>query len=110
MNNFTPDLIIEEVRNLIFYSINNAEGEMSKFEELHKSILENYFDAKNIQIDYKAQTIDLQLRMSNKENTGITFECLDLCGFLQSCLKSDDQSIYFYQGLMAENQHVINAA
>lgn len=110
MNNITPELIIEEIKNLIFYSINNPDEERLKFEELHKNILKKYFDAKNIQIDYQAQTIDLHLPMSNKQYTSITFECLDLCGFLQSCLKNDDQSINFYHGLMAENHHEINAA
>lgn len=110
MNNFTPDLVIEEVKNLIAYSIANSDEDRLKFEELHRNILTKYFDAKNIQIDYKAQTIDLQLPMSNKQYTGITFECLDLCGFLQSCLKSDENSLFYYQGLMAENEHVIHAA
>lgn len=109
MNNFTPEIIIEEVKNLISYSINNQDEERAKFEELHKNILTKYFDARNITIDYSAQTIDLQLHMSNKHYTGITFECLDLCGFLQSCLKSDEQSLIFYQSLMADNQQV-NAA
>lgn len=110
MNNFTPEIIIEEVKNLIFYSINNSDEETSKFEELHRNILTKYFDARNITIDYSAQTIDLQLPMSNKQYTSITFECLDLCGFLQSCLKNDEQSLIFYQSLMAENEHLIHAA
>lgn len=110
MNNFTPDQTIEELKNLISYSITNADEDRVKFEELHKNILGKYFDAKNIKIDYTAQTIDLELPMSNNEFTGITFECLDLCGFLKSCLKTDENSLQFYQNLIGEDQHVTNAA
>lgn len=100
MSIFTPTTTINEVKNLISYSINNPEVENAKFEDFHKSIIKRYFDARGIKIDYKAQTIDLKLPMSNSKYTAITFECLDLSGFLQSCIKSDEESLYFYQELL----------
>lgn len=100
MSNFTPNTIIEEVKNLISYSIINPEVENAKFEGMHKSIIKKYFDAKDIFINYKAQTIDLKLPMSSNKYTGITFECLDLNDFLQSCIKLDEESLYFYQDLL----------
>lgn len=100
MSNFTPTTIIDEVKNLISYSIKNPEIENAKFEGIHKSIIKKYFDAKDIFINYKAQTIDLKLPISNSKYTAITFECLDLSGFLQSCIKSDEESLYFYQELL----------
>lgn len=112
MNNFTPiapESIIDEVKNLISYSMRNQEEDKSGFENLHKSIVEIYFNAKNISIDYTAKTIDLQLPTFNKEYTGITFECLDLCGFLKSCIKCDEKSLSFYNELLAQHNIVIAA-
>ena len=73
------------------------------------SILKKYFDARNIKIDYKAQTITLDLPMSNTSYTGITFECLDLSSFLRSLVKNDEQSLFFYQSLLT-NYNVTTAA
>ena|SRR5690606_24121994 len=109
MNNFTPELIIDEVKNLISYSIANKQEDKEKFEELHKAVIKKYFDAREIRINYLTQTIDLQLPMSNNKYTGITFECLDLNNFLQSCLKKDDQSLYYYQDLLVNYNGVVAA-
>lgn len=109
MSSITPGLIIDEVKNLITYSIHNSEDKNQKFEDLHCAIIAKYFDAKDITINYRAQTIDLQLPMSNKNYTKITFECLDLKNFLQSCLKSDQDSLYYYQNLLS-NYNVVTAA
>ncbi|MFO7719264.1 MAG: hypothetical protein R6W85_02345 [Gillisia sp.] len=112
MNNYTPiapESIIDELKNLISYSMNNPEEDKAGFKNFHKSIVEIYFTAKNIHIDYAAQTIDLQLPTSNKEFTGITFECLDLCGFLKSCIKCDKESLSFYQNLLSQQNIVIAA-
>jgi len=109
MRDFTPNVIIEEVKNLISYSMINPEVENAKFEDLHRSIIQKYFDARDIKIDYKAQTIDLKLPISKSKYTHITFECLDLIGFLQSCIRSDEGSLYFYQSLLADNK-IMSAA
>jgi len=101
MNTPTTTAIIDEVKNLISFSITNHEVGNTKFEDLHRSIIKRYFEAREIKIDYKAQTIDLKLPMSNSKYTHITFECLDLSGFLQSCIRSDEGSLYFYQNLLA---------
>lgn len=112
MNNFTPispESIIDEVKNLISYSFSNPEEDKTGFENFHKNIVEIYFNAKKIRIDYLAQTIDLQLPTFNKEYTGITFECLDLCGFLKSCIKCEEKSLSFYQELLSQHNIVIAA-
>ncbi len=98
----TPNAIIDEVKNLISFSITNPEVENPKFEDLHRSIIKRYFDGRDIKIDYKAQTVNLKLPMSNSKYTPITFECPDLIGFLQSCLRSDEESLYFYQNMLAQ--------
>ncbi len=100
MSTLTQPAIIDEVKNLISYSLTNPELENVKFEELHRSIIKRYFDARDIKIDYKALTIDLKLPMSNSKYTSITFECLDLSGFIQSCIKSDEGSLHFYKDLL----------
>lgn len=109
MSNFTPDPIIDEVKNLISYSINNKDADDQKFENLHCALLEKYFDAKDVRINYSSKTIDLKLPMSNSKYTGITFECLDLDNFLQACLKNDKESLHFYQNLLS-NYNVVSAA
>ena len=109
MSKNTPHAIIVEIKNLISYSITNPEVEKPKFEGMHRSIIKKYFDAKDIKIDYKAQTIDLQLPMFNNKYTQITFECLDLINFLQSCVKSDEESLNLYQDLL-KHYDVMSAA
>lgn len=109
MNNFTPELIIDEVKNLISYSIINQKEDAQNFESLHKAVIKKYFDAKDIQINYIAQTIDLKLPISNNNYTAITFECLDLDNFLRSCLKKDEQSLFFYQSLLTHYNVVVAA-
>ncbi len=109
MNNFTPEVILDEVKNLISYSISNKEEDIQKFESLHKAVIKKYFEAKDIKINYIAQTIDLKLPISNNNYTAITFECLDLNNFLQSCLKKDEQSLFFYQNLLTHYNIVIAA-
>lgn len=109
MNNITSRPILDEVKNLISYTVSNSENGKNKFEELHCVILQRYFDAREIKINYMAQSIDLELPMSNKNYTKITFECLDLNNFLQSCLKPDEDSLYFYQNLLTDYK-VITAA
>ena len=59
-------------------------------------IIKKYFDAKNVQINYKEHTVDLQIPVGKRKYTGITFECQDLERFLKSCLKTDEKSISFY--------------
>lgn len=109
MNNFTPEVILDEVKNLISYSISNKEEDTQKFESLHRAVIKKYFEAKDIKINYLAQTIDLKLPISNNNYTDITFECLDLNNFLQSCLKKDEQSLFFYQSLLTHYNVVIAA-
>lgn len=109
MNNFTPELIIDEVKNLISYSIANKQEDKEKFENLHKAVIKKYFDARDIKINYLTQTIDLQLPMSNSNYTAITFECLDLNNFLQSLLKKDEQSLFYYQNLLNNYSSVVAA-
>lgn len=109
MRNYSPELIIDEVKNLISYSITNKEEDNAEFESLHRAILKKYFEAKNIEINYLAQTIDLDLPISNTNYTRITFECLDLNGFLQSCVKCDEKNQFFYQNLLSHYNNVIAA-
>tara|TARA_R100000935_G_C2777394_1_gene140234 strand:+ start:436 stop:765 length:330 start_codon:yes stop_codon:yes gene_type:complete len=109
MSNFTPGLIIDEVKNLISYSLINKDVDAQKFESLHNAVLKKYFEAKDIKINYLSQTIDLKLPISNNNYTAITFECLDLNNFLQSCLKSDENSLFFYQNLLSHYNIVIAA-
>ena len=101
MNNFTTPELIDESKNLISYSISNKNLESSNFQLMHRAIVKKYFEAKNVQINYDEQTIELQLPVGQKKYTNITFECMDLERFLQSCLKKDEKSIFFYETILS---------
>ncbi|MCG9971569.1 hypothetical protein [Christiangramia crocea] len=104
----TPE-IIDEIKNLISYSITNRTMENSNFQTMHRAIIKKYFEAKHVNINYKEQTIDMQLPVGNKRYTSITFECQNLERFLRSCLKKDEKSLFFYQSLLT-HYNVISAA
>lgn len=99
MNRITTPEIIDEVKNLISYSIIN-KGQDSNFQTMHRAIVKKYFDAKHVNINYEDETIDLKLPVGQKKYTNITFECQDLERFLKSCLKKDEKSIFFYQNIL----------
>ncbi|WP_026914117.1 hypothetical protein [Christiangramia portivictoriae] len=101
MNNFTTPELIDEVKNLISFSISNKNQDGSNFELMHRAIVKKYFEAKNVKINYAEQTIELQLPVGQRKYTNITFECMDLERFLKSCLKKDQKSIFFYESILS---------
>lgn len=109
MNTTTPPEILDEVKNLISYSIINQGQENSNFQIMHRAIIKKYFEAKHVNINYDDQTIDLQLPVGKKKYTNITFECMDLERFLRSCLKKDEKSIFFYQDIL-DHYNITTAA
>ncbi|MDR5589352.1 hypothetical protein [Christiangramia sp. SM2212] len=100
MNRFTTPEILDEVKNLISYSIINRTQENSNFQTMHRAIVKKYFEAKHVNINYNEQTIDLQLPVGQRKYTNLTFECQDLERFLRSCLKKDEKSLFFYQNIL----------
>jgi hypothetical protein len=109
MNRTTSPEILDEVKNLISYSIVNKDLDESNFQMMHRAIVKKYFEAKQVSINYADQSIDLKLPVGENKYTNITFECQDIERFLKSCLKKDDKSLFFYQSLL--NQYnVISAA
>lgn len=109
MNRFTTPEILDEVKNLISYSVQNKSEENSSFKTMHRAIIKKYFEAKHVNIDYEKQTIDLKLPVGERKYTSITFECQELERFLKSCLKKDEKSVFFYQNLLSQYK-VISAA
>ena len=109
MNTITSPEIFNELKNLISYSIINRSQENSNFHLMHRAIIKKYFDAKNVNINYQEQTVEMQLPVGQRKYTNITFECQDLERFLKSCLKKDDKSLFFYQDVL-EHYKLISAA
>lgn len=109
MHNFTMNVILDDVKNLISYTISNQEVENDKFESLHKAIIKRYFDTKKVKINYEDQTVSIQLPVAKDKYTPVTFECLDLGSFIQSCVKTDESSIFFYQNLLT-HYNIVSAA
>lgn len=109
MNTFTPpQTIIDEVKNLISYSVSTPEN-ISEFTIMHRAIIKKYFEAKNVTINYKEQTVEMQIPVGKRQYTNITFECQDLGRFLKACLKKDDRCMDFYHNLLS-HYDIINAA
>lgn len=100
MDRITTPEIIDDVKNLISYSIINKNQEASNFQMMHRAIIKKYFDAKHVNINYEEQSIDLKLPVGQKKYTSLTFECQDLERFLKSCLKKDEKSLFFYQDML----------
>lgn len=109
MNTITTPEILDEVKNLISYSIVSKNLESSNFQLMHRAIVKKYFDAKHVNIDYENESIDLKLPVGQKKYTSITFECQNLERFLRSCLKKDEKSIFFYQNLLS-HYNIVTAA
>ena len=105
----TLEVILEDVKSLISYSVTHNDLDKPNFERLHKAIVKRYFEARNVKINYTEQTIDINLPISKNRYTPITFECLDLSSFLQSCLKKDENSLNFYQNLLSRYDVIIAA-
>ena len=109
MRNFTTPEIIDEVKNLISHSVNPTNLENSNFRTLHRAIVKKYFEAKDVNINYNDQTIDLKLPVGKRKYTSVTFECQNIERFLKSCLKKDDKSMFFYQNVLS-HYNIISAA
>ena len=100
-NTYTPE-IINEVKALISYSILHFNGdERTDFSILHRAIIKKYFDAKNVKINYKEQSVELSIPVGKRKYTGLTFECQDLERFLKACLKKDEKSMDFYHDVLS---------
>ncbi|MFV8226327.1 hypothetical protein [Christiangramia aquimixticola] len=109
MNGITTPEILNDLKNLISYSIINKNIETANFQLLHKELVKRYFDARKVSINYEDHSIDLQLPVGDNKYTNITFECQDLERFLKSCLKKDEESLFFYQNLLSQ-YNVVSAA
>lgn len=109
MTRLTTPQLIDEIKNLITYSVHNRELENSNFPGMHRAIIKKYFEAKQVNINYEENTVDLKLPVGENKYTSITFECQNIERFLKSCLKKDEKSLFFYQNLL--NQYnIISAA
>lgn len=97
MTTFQPSELIEEFKSFIHSSCKDCETELDKYSSLHKGIIKMYFGARRVDIDYKQQSIQAEIPISDSEFTTVNFECQDLDRFLTSCLKKDKRSLNFYQ-------------
>ena len=96
-----PKTTLDEVKSLISYSIYHLNSsENTNYSIMHRAIIKKYFDAKNVIINYKEQTVDLNIPVGKRKYTAITFECQDLERFFKSCLKEDEKSLDFYQEIL----------
>ncbi|HET8855600.1 MAG TPA: hypothetical protein VFM60_06725 [Salinimicrobium sp.] len=101
-----PDEILEKVRNLVKFKYDENTPIKPEVNSLHKGIVKLYFEARNVEIDYKNKIIKAEIPVSTTEYTGVSFECLDLTQFLNSCIKKDKKSITFYQNVLTYYNHL----
>lgn len=100
MTTFQPTVILEELKNLVSYSCNDCTKGDSPFTSFHKGMVKIYFEARSVDIDYKNQIVKIDIPVTATEYTSVSFECLDLEKFFQSCIKSDKKSLMYYQNVL----------
>lgn len=98
--------ILEKVQNLVNFNFEDNAEIKPEINSLHKGIISLYFEARNVEIDYDNKKIKAEIALSTKEYTRISFECLDLSQFLNSCIKKDEKSLLFYQNVLNFNNHL----
>ncbi len=103
-----PTSVLEEIKDLIANSMNNYSTGYPDLSKMHKKIIKKYFEARNIVIDYSKQTVKMEIPVGKNQYTSLTFECQELQRFLESCLKTDEGSIDFYQDLL--NRYKVTSA
>lgn len=110
MKTFTaPDHLLDEVKNLISYSISHNHDK-SDFKTMHRAIIKKYFEAKNVEINYREQTVAMQIPVGKRQYTNITFECQEIERFLKACLRKDEKSLGFYQEVLNHYSDITHAA
>lgn len=105
----TTKQITEELKNLIDYSFKDSSSDNSVFQDFHSELLRKYFDGRKIKIRYDSGTIAMEIPVDSNNFTGITFECPDLAGFLQACLRKDGESDEFYKSLLTRYKMFVAA-
>ena len=95
-----PTASIENVKMFIRDSCNDWNLENPKFCAFHKALVERYFEARNVQIDYAAKSIKAEIQVQGKQYTTINFTNLEFPTFLASCIRNDERSMQFYRSHM----------
>jgi len=99
-----------ELESLISRSC--AKSKMTKnFQNLHKAIVKNHYNATDVSIDYHRKRIAMDIVMNEKDYdpkkinlrlptlyTNLFFN--NLCEFLKSCIDKDNRSLAFYAWLL----------
>ncbi|MGB5428323.1 hypothetical protein [Eudoraea sp.] len=102
--------ILMELESLISRSC--AKSKMTKnFQNLHKAIVKNHYNATDVSIDYHRKRIAMDIVMNEKDYdpkkinlglptlyTNLFFN--NLCEFLKSCIDKDNRSLAFYAWLL----------
>lgn len=100
MTTFQPSEILDEIKNLVIRSCNDVTDPNSIYNSLHKGIIKMYFEARNVEINYETRIIKVEIPVTEREYTTVSFECQDLSRFLNSCLKQDKRNLIFYQNAL----------
>jgi len=99
-----------ELESLISHSC--SKSKMTKnFQNLHKAIVKNHYNATDVSIDYHRKRITMDIVLNEKDYdpqkinlklptlyTNLFFN--NLCEFLKSCIDVDNRSLAFYAGLL----------
>lgn len=100
MTTIQPSVILDEVNSLVSQSCSEGTGCANRFTSLHKGIIKMYFEAKEVEIDYRKGIISAEIPVSATEYTTVSFEYQDLERFLKSCIKKDKRSLTYYQNVL----------
>lgn len=100
MTTFQPSVIIEEIKNLVSYSCNDGSQGDASFSSLHKGMIKLYFEARSVEINYENKIVKVEIPVTTREYTSVSFECQDLERFIKSCVRSDKKSLKYYQNAL----------
>ncbi|TQD39600.1 hypothetical protein [Haloflavibacter putidus] len=92
--------ILREMNNLITYSCNNQNISTERFSTFHKALLKKHFEASEVSIDIKENTLHLQILVESNKHVNVNFEYQSLEALLKSCLEKDNGSLGFYQNML----------
>lgn len=95
-----PHPLVLEMKQLVSEGVSAVHDAGSPFCELHRDLVQRYFKARTVEIDYDAELVRIELPVGERNFTQVNISCQPLEQFLCSCVKNDEQSLEHYQKLL----------
>ncbi len=102
--------ILMEMEELIVLSCPKQKVSRN-YEDLHVALVKKHYNAAEVSFDYHRNRVEMAIVMNDRDydpktinlhvptlHTNLCFK--NLCGFLKSCVDSDNKNLAFYAGLL----------